>query len=214
MTTSDTNERPAAKPYRILIAVAFDSTADGALHEGVRLAAGHPGAELHVVHVSGEPGPLDATRTLIPTADGPESPDEALRRRIEAAWQQAGQLQVIAHIRSGPPATSVLQAAIDIAADIIVVGSHRRTGVKKLVLGSVAEQVLHAAHCPVLIVVAKDYSGTVASPTIEPACEECLATRAATANATFWCERHSRAYLQPHIYIPRDQPRSSVFPAL
>jgi hypothetical protein len=86
--------------------------------------------------------------------------------------------------------------------------------VKKLVLGSVAEQVLHAAHCPVLVVVAKDYSGTVATPTIDPPCGECLAMRKATANATFWCERHSKTYREPHIYVPSDRPRSSVFPAL
>lgn len=216
MTTSQhgANQSPAAQPYKILIAVAFDSTAEQALPEGIRLALGHPGSELHVVHVSGEPGPLDATRTLIPTADGPEDPAETLRRRIEMAWQQAGELQVIAHIRSGKPATEILQAAIDVGADIIVLGSHRRAGVKKLMLGSVAEQVLHEAHCPVLIVLARDYSGTVASPTIAPPCEECLATRKATANSSFWCERHSKSYSPPHIYVPSDPPRSSIFPAL
>jgi nucleotide-binding universal stress UspA family protein len=205
----------APQPYKILIAVAFDPTAEPALHEGMSLAAGHPGAELHVVHVASDPGPIGATRTLLPTtADAPEDPAETLRRRIELIWQKTGELRVIAHIRSGDPAQMILQAAIDIGADIIVVGSHRRAGLKKLVLGSVAEQVLHAAHCPVLIVVTKDYAGTVESPRVAPLCPECVAVRRATANASFWCERHSKTYLQPHIYVPREQSTARVFPTL
>lgn len=213
MTTLEpaADSKPAPSPYRILIAVAFDPTAESALLEGMNLAARNPGSELHLVHVAGEPSPLGGTRTLLPTADGPEEPAELLRRRVERIWQQTGELQVIAHIRSGEPAQTILQAAIDIDADIIVVGSHRRTGLKKLVLGSVAEQVLRDSHCPVMLVVAKDYSGTVASPRVAPPCDDCLATRHKTANARFWCERHSKSYLQPHIYVPRDEARSSVF---
>jgi nucleotide-binding universal stress UspA family protein len=213
MTTEATAPAAKPQPYRILIAVAFDSTSEPALIQGISLACGHPGSELHVVHVAGEPGPLDGTNTLLkPTADGPEDPAEILRRRIERGWQQAGELRVIAHIRSGNPAQMILQAAIDIGADIVVVGTHHRSGLKKLVLGSVAEQVLHGAHCPVLVVMAKDYAGTVPSPSVAPPCPDCVALRQATANASFWCERHSKPYMQPHIYVPRDQARSSVLP--
>jgi nucleotide-binding universal stress UspA family protein len=210
-TGADTQKTP--QPYKILLAVAFDPTAEPVLVEGMSLAARHPGAELHVVHVAGGPAPFAGTRSLLPTADGPEEPEAMLRRRVELAWQKSSELRVIAHIRSGEPAQMILQAAIDIGADIVVVGSHRRAGLKKLVLGSVAEQVLHAAHCPVLVVIARDYSGTVASPSVAPPCPECLAARQATANASFWCERHSKSYLQPHIYVPRDDRHSSsVFP--
>lgn len=207
MTRSEPGaDSKSAQPYKILIAVAFDPTAESALLEGMNLAARHPGSELHVVHVTSDPGSMGAMRTLLPTADGPEEPAEVLRRRIELVWQKTS-VRVIAHIRSGEPAQTILQAAIDIGADVIVVGTHRRAGLKKLVLGSVAEQVLHAAHCPVLIVIAKDYAGTVASPSVTPPCSECVALRRATDNASFWCERHSKTYLQPHIYVPREQPR-------
>ncbi|WP_019456573.1 universal stress protein [Acinetobacter sp. GG2] len=46
----------------------------------------------------------------------------------------------------------IIQAAQDINADLIVMGSHGRTGVRKLVLGSVAQKVLGESHIPVLIV--------------------------------------------------------------
>ncbi|MGN5753352.1 universal stress protein [Acinetobacter calcoaceticus] len=46
----------------------------------------------------------------------------------------------------------IIQAARDLNADLIVMGSHGRTGVRKLVLGSVAQKVLGESHIPVLIV--------------------------------------------------------------
>ncbi|WP_416041118.1 universal stress protein [Acinetobacter lactucae] len=46
----------------------------------------------------------------------------------------------------------IIQAAQDLNADLIVMGSHGRTGVRKLVLGSVAQRVLGESHIPVLIV--------------------------------------------------------------
>lgn len=55
-------------------------------------------------------------------------------------------------IRSVPPATGILNIAEEIHADLIIMGSHGRTGLKKLVLGSVAQEVLASSHVPVLIV--------------------------------------------------------------
>jgi len=201
----------AQSAYKVLVAVAFEPTAHAAMAEGMRLAARSPGTELHVVHALGESGP--PTNDLPPQT--PERIKEAvdrLRVRIEEEWQQVGELQVIAHVRVGDPAQVILQTAVDIDADVIVVGSHRRTGVAKLVLGSVGERVLHDAHCPVFVAVAKNYGALTATARIEPPCADCVSTRKRSANQKFWCERHSRPYLEPHIYVPRDQPRSSVFP--
>lgn len=55
-------------------------------------------------------------------------------------------------IRSVPTATGILNIAEEIHADLIIMGSHGRKGIKKLVLGSVAQEVLGASHIPVLIV--------------------------------------------------------------
>jgi nucleotide-binding universal stress UspA family protein len=53
---------------------------------------------------------------------------------------------------SVPPAEGILNTASDIDADLIIMGSHGHTGVKKFVLGSVAQHVLADAHLPVLII--------------------------------------------------------------
>ncbi len=55
-------------------------------------------------------------------------------------------------VRSGAPAAEVLECAREIDADLIVLGSHGRTGLSRLVLGSVARSVLNRASCSVLIV--------------------------------------------------------------
>jgi nucleotide-binding universal stress UspA family protein len=55
-------------------------------------------------------------------------------------------------VRSGAPAAEVLECAREVDADLIVLGSHGRTGLSRLVLGSVARSVLNRAPCSVLIV--------------------------------------------------------------
>ena len=52
----------------------------------------------------------------------------------------------------GPPAAAIVKAAADRAVDLIVLGTHGRQGVAHLMLGSVAEQVVRSAPCPVLTV--------------------------------------------------------------
>jgi nucleotide-binding universal stress UspA family protein len=61
---------------------------------------------------------------------------------------------------SGAPAKEVVRIAGKVDADLVVVGTHGRRGVRRLVLGSVAEEVLRTASCPVLVVRAKDWTAS------------------------------------------------------
>ena len=56
------------------------------------------------------------------------------------------------HIHVGQPAEVIAKLAGEIGCDLIVMGSHGRSGVRGLVMGSVATRVLHLAACPVLLV--------------------------------------------------------------
>ena len=58
----------------------------------------------------------------------------------------------IAIVRDGPPVDAILACAAEIAADLIVLGSHGRDGLGHLLFGSTAERVLHKAPCPTLVV--------------------------------------------------------------
>ena len=68
----------------------------------------------------------------------------------DAALKQ--DISVKAFIISGKPADAIIETAKERKADLIVLGSHGRTGLEKLLMGSVAERVIVLSSCPVLVV--------------------------------------------------------------
>jgi len=82
----------------------------------------------------------------------PESPEmiENLREQLRRLGETESGVCVEPEIREGEPANEILAAVREEACDLIVMGTHGRTGVGRLLLGSVAEQVVRKAHCPVL----------------------------------------------------------------
>jgi nucleotide-binding universal stress UspA family protein len=67
------------------------------------------------------------------------------------------QIHYFAHARIGKPAEEIVDLAEELGADLILVGTHGRTGVPRLVMGSTAEHVVREAGCPVLVVRPKRY---------------------------------------------------------
>ena len=59
----------------------------------------------------------------------------------------------------GDVVDTVFQLALDYDVEVIVVGTHGRTGVRKLAFGSVAQKLVEAARCPVLNATPRDYAG-------------------------------------------------------
>ncbi len=206
------NKDTPMQPYVILAALSFDETGDSALREAMQLAEGNPASELHLVHVVVEESTAESDRELLSLDKRLTRAPEEIKRRVEEVWKDTPR-KVVAHVRAGVPARSILQAAVDIAADMIVVGTHKRAGMEKLMLGSVAEHVMRHAHCPVLVALPKDYSGKAKSQSIEPPCPDCVAIRQTTHASAYWCERHSRTYAQPHVYEPSPRQRESLMPS-
>jgi nucleotide-binding universal stress UspA family protein len=199
-------ENLANTPYVILAALSRDETGEYALFEAARVAASRPRSELHVVYVAdaddvSEAGDLISLERKL--ARAPAALDHQIERLHELM-----PARVTAHVRAGQPARSILQTAIDVNADLIVIGTHQRTRLETLFVGSVAESVLRDAHCPVLVAVPKNYEGATKSDVIEPPCADCIVARQQSHNQSFWCERHSRAYHQPHVYEPSERTRS------
>ncbi len=69
-----------------------------------------------------------------------------------ASLAQKGGVQAEPVVLSGRPYEAIVAAAKERDADLIVVGRHGRTGLRKLLMGSVAERVVGLAHCPTLVV--------------------------------------------------------------
>ena len=138
---------------RILCAVDF-SRASGSTLEAAADQARRHGAELTLLHVR-EPPPAAAVKGFapppVPSAAEAVEVGRQLARWREEATRLAGR-EVRAELASGSPAAEIVRLARQGNHDLVVVGTHGRTGFRRLVLGSVAERVVREAPCPVLVV--------------------------------------------------------------
>ena len=135
----------------LLVPHDFSGDADAALDAAVELAM-RLGASLHLLHVYQQPvDVLSPYGVAVPPNVGPELRSAALRRLEQLAARISG-LQVESHVAEGPPALAIAEQARELGADLVVMGTHGRTGLRHLLLGSVAERTMRAAHCPVLTV--------------------------------------------------------------
>jgi nucleotide-binding universal stress UspA family protein len=107
------------------------------------------GARLVVLHVA-EPPVATAGEALLLPSDEPDL--DALRARLEQYRPRHPSVAVEHRLAEGQPAAEIARAAAETGCDVIVMGTHGRTGLARFVLGSVAEQVLRQAPCPVLTV--------------------------------------------------------------
>ena len=122
---------------RLLIASDGSSYSDAALMEATAMAA-RAGSELLGVAVAREEGEISETR-------------EILQRMLTAANREGVSFQGISP--QGLAADEgIIQVALENRVDLIIMGSHGRTGFKRLLMGSVTERVIGQAPCPVLVV--------------------------------------------------------------
>jgi len=138
---------------KIVVAADFSESGDRAVATATALAKRY-GAELHLVHALEVPIPLFEPYAVSIPADFVEESRKAAQERMGkalAAAEAAG-LHGEVHLREVPAAPAIVAAAQEIGADLIVVGTHGHTGIKHVLLGSVAERTVKAATCPVLAV--------------------------------------------------------------
>ena len=141
---------------RILVGTDFSPDADGALAYALALAkALH--ASLHLLHVVENPLAAGLWSSDIYSAEIAglqinlmRDAEEHLRRTI-VTLDRSG-VTLTTDVRTGRPAPGIVAFARTKETDLIVLGSHGRTGLSHLLMGSVAEQVVRTASCPVLVV--------------------------------------------------------------
>ena len=132
---------------RVLVAIDFNDSSGAAL-EYARMCARTFGAALHVMHVL----PNDFLR---PAVGDPRAIEDAARKRLCDLFtrEDRQQLPVVPVVeRSDEPADEIVSYARLHDMHLIVMGTHGRSGVAHLAMGSVAEKVVRAAPCPVLTV--------------------------------------------------------------
>jgi nucleotide-binding universal stress UspA family protein len=138
---------------RILVAVDFSEYADAVLDAAIEFAKQF-GAELHLVHAFDVRIPLVTPyEVAIPTAfieearEAAASKLDALVRRVSAEGVKAS-----SHLSEVPAASAIVGQAEELGADLIIMGTRGHTGLKHVLLGSVAERTLRHAPCSVLTV--------------------------------------------------------------
>lgn len=79
---------------------------------------------------------------------------EEIREDMRSITNRAGMesLDVTLSAQAGDPARNIIDQALETAADLVVMGTHGRSGFERLLIGSVAEKVVRKAPCPVLLV--------------------------------------------------------------
>ncbi|HEU4579479.1 MAG TPA: universal stress protein [Polyangiaceae bacterium] len=141
------------KPFRkILVPVDFSTHSARAVEVAAELARRYEGS-LHLVHVFDPlayPLPDGYVMFTRPQLDEMFACFDAELGKYKQAAQEAGTPRVQTLIRQGPCAAEICDFAREGAFDLIVMGTHGRRGLNHVLLGSVAEQVLRIAPCPVL----------------------------------------------------------------
>lgn len=93
------------------------------------------GATMHLLHVRSGPAAAEAERSLA----------RAARHAL------AAKVEVVTELRDGAPTREILRYAEEVRAGVVALATHGRTGVDRVLMGSVAEAVLRKASCPVLL---------------------------------------------------------------
>lgn len=138
---------------RILIAVDFSEHSQKAVEAGEGIAKQF-GAGVDLVHAFELPLPVMTPYEIaLPDNFVGEARDAAARElaRVEKQLTDAG-VSVTSHLRDGPPDIAIGKLARELGSDLIVLGTRGNTGLKHVLLGSVAERTLRHAPCPVLTV--------------------------------------------------------------
>jgi len=134
------------KADKILFPTDFSHCGDAALRLATALAR-DCGATLIIVHVEEPPIAYGGGEMYYGV---PEPASEDLQRMLAQVVPTDRAVPYEHRLVTGDPASAVAQLAAEENADMIVMGTHGRTGLTRLLMGSVAERVVRRAPCPVL----------------------------------------------------------------
>lgn len=132
---------------KVIVPVDFSEESFAAIATAMQLVA-QP-SHVVVVHVLQEISSLEPTEAWhsIDTPTRIRHVAKMLRERLD----HAGYSEVVLDILVGDPGHQIADLASRAHADLIVLPSHGRTGLRRWLIGSVAERVVRLAHCPVLV---------------------------------------------------------------
>jgi nucleotide-binding universal stress UspA family protein len=131
----------------ILFPTDFSTASDAALVHAEALAKS-TGARLLIVHVEEPPLAYGGGELYYGL---PEPDSERIQKMLDDVRPKDPAVPFAHRLTMGDPAGEIVRLATDEQAEMIVLGTHGRTGMTRLLMGSVAESIVRRAPCPVLI---------------------------------------------------------------
>lgn len=138
---------PWKTPQRLVVPIDFSDLSLDALNTALEMS--DPAAAVLVLHVLADLSPVE-TGELWRTVDHEVRKRHALQA-MEERFQGDRYARAAFHTLIGDPGHVIADFAVEQKADLIVIPSHGRTGLRRLLIGSTAERVVRHAHCPVLV---------------------------------------------------------------
>jgi len=132
----------------VVVPIDFSDDSFAALQTARELA--HEPGHLHLIHVLPVLDPLEPGIIWSTVDDESRSQHATDALRQELVRRECDDGMHVA-VRFGNPGNEIARYAKEVNAGLIVVSSHGRTGLRHLFIGSVAERIVHLAHCPVLV---------------------------------------------------------------
>ncbi len=146
---------PTADWKRVCCPIDFSDASRAAMEVAADLAR-RTGAELVLLHAYPIPGYTFPDGSVVASPRMMQELADQAQRHLQEwrvdAERIVGAARVTAEKAIGEPAAEILSFARARGADLIVVGTHGRTGIEHALMGSIAERVVRRAHCPVLTV--------------------------------------------------------------
>lgn len=159
---ADLREEPHLNLRRILVPVDFTPASVHALRYAATLAEqfGSTVCLLHVVE--DHPFAMNASALILMKTDEDVTRESAEQLSRLGGEELGPHVPAKPFVRRGKPAREILEAAETLEADLIILAVHKRSALGRWVLGSTADQVVHQAACPVLVLQCAD------KPQLEP----------------------------------------------
>lgn len=158
-----------SQPYRIVVGMDLEESGDTALSEALRIASRIPDSEIDPVYAI-QADPAVQLKELDVMSRHLERAMQQLRERVEKICNDMRVLQrTRLHVRFGDPVKVLQQVAVDYDGDVLVVGTRGRRGVERLLLGSVASDLVRQARLPVVVARVKDFTGLEKTEALDPA---------------------------------------------
>jgi len=135
---------------KIMVPLDGSDLAEAALETAIDILREHPATTLLLVRAAEAPRPTAGDSTMDKGRAVREA--ESYLNGVVAGLRECGITRVRTAVWYGPAAPTIVEAASVEKADLIIMTSHGRGGIGRLIFGSVAESVLHGTRTPILLV--------------------------------------------------------------